>query len=396
MTNSRRNNEPISILLLGTQITVGGAQSVLLNQAQWFFDRGHRITGAFLYDKENLKAEWDKKFPFPIINVKARRHGANPVINGFLLLVGVFRLWKFIRRNKFDLILTYTPDSNIFGLFVAWFAGVPVRIGTNHGIIEGTPTWRRRLHGWIINHGLADYLIVVSEHLYNSSIEDENIRPDRLVIIPNGIEISRFKKTELKNLNRIRRELDINPHNFVYLSVGRLTEQKGHRYLLDAIPKVIAKYPDQLVFIIAGEGYLREDLERKARDLGIDHVVHFLGTRADIPDLLTLADVFVMPSLSEGLPLGLLEAMYTGLPVVASRVGGIETVITHGKNGILFPPEDIIALSSALIDIREDSTSRNYFGENNRDLIIREYTIDKMCSRYEALFIQLLHQEKTE
>jgi glycosyltransferase involved in cell wall biosynthesis len=396
MSDSGNKSELNSILLLGTQIAVGGAQRVLLSQAQWFYDKGYRVTTAFLYDKEKLSAEWMTNYPFPIVDLNARRHGANPIINGYLLLVGVYRLWQLIRQNKFNLIITYTPDSNIFGLFIAWFTGVSVRIGTNHGYIEGIPTWRRRLHGWIINHGLANCLIVVSKHLYQSSIEEEDIQPGRLVVIPNGIEINRLVRTNSKNLARIRRELDIDSDCFVYLSVGRLTEQKGHRYLLDAIPKVISKYPNQLVFIIAGEGYLSEKLEEKARDLNIDHVVNFLGSRSDIPDLLALADVFVMPSLSEGLPLALLEAMYVGLPVVASQVGGIKSIITHGENGYLVPPGNFDAISSALIDIRENYEARERFGNNNHTLIINEYTIDQMCSQYEDLFHQIFKQEKPE
>jgi glycosyltransferase involved in cell wall biosynthesis len=391
---SGNKKERISILFLGTQITVGGAQRVLLSQAKWFYDKGYQVATAFFYDKDNLKEAWKSEYPFPVIDLNGRRQGAGPVINLYFLIRGIFRLWRLIRSNKFDLIETFTPDSNLLGLSVAKLAGVHVRIGSYHGTIEGIPNWRMRLHGWIVNHGFAHCLVVVSEHVHQIAVEFENIRPDRMVVIPNGIDTTPFMDPNPEILSQLRKELGIKSDDFVYLSVGRVTQQKGYTYLLEAIPAVLTRFPECTVFIIAGEGYLREDLERKARNLGIDYGVHFLGTRSDIPELLTLSGVFVMPSLSEGLPLALLEAMCARLPIVASRVGGIESVIKHGENGYLLPPADAKTLSSALIEIREDDTARKRFSQNNRNLILKEYTIDKMCSQYENLFLRLHQQER--
>jgi glycosyltransferase involved in cell wall biosynthesis len=396
MNNSGNKKEQISILFLGTQMAVGGAQQVLLSQASWFFQRGYNVTAAFFYDKENLKNQWDSEYRFPVIDLNSRRQTADPIANMFFLIGGLIRLWSLIHRNKIDLIETFTPDSNLLGLFIARLAGVPVRIGSHHGYIEGAPNWRARLHGWMVNHGYAHCLVAVSEQVYRIAIEKEKIRPDRVRVILNGIDNIQNERPRTEILARLRTELGLNSHDFVYLSVGRVTLQKGHTYLLDAVPKVLDRYPENSVFIIAGEGHLRESLERKAADLGLSRVVKFLGTRSDIPDLLFLADVFVLPSLWEGLPLALLEAMSAGLPVVATRVEGVETVINDGENGYLLPPKDINALSFALIKIREDDTVREQFSERNRIKIRKEYTIDRMCAQYEELFLWIYQQEKSK
>jgi len=394
MSNSGNDNALRSILFLGTKIAVGGAQSVLLSQAQWFHNKGYNVIAAFLYDNENLKERWSSQYPFPVIDLNVRRPNAYPILNGCLFFRGLYRLWRLIQQNKIDLIETFTPDSNLYGLWIARLAGVPVRIGSHHGSIVGTPIWRARLHGWMINQGFAHCLVAVSEQVYRTAIEKEKIRPDQVMVIKNGIELWPIKEPIKEILTRLRAELGLRSGDFVYLSVGRVTSEKGHTYLLEAVPKVLAHYPDHTVFIIAGEGQLRRSLEEKAATLGINNVVHFLGSRTDIQDLLTLADVFVMPSLSEGLPLALLEAMSVGLPVVASRVGGIEAVVSHGENGYLFEPKDIEAISSALIKIREDDYARSQFGNANRELIAREYTIQRMCSKYETLFLQMHDREQ--
>ncbi len=118
-------------------------------------------------------------------------------------------------------------------------------------------------------------------------------------------------------------ELGLHPDGLLVLSVGRLTEQKGHIYLLEAIPGIIEQFPST-VFAIAGDGPLRAELEARAERLGISKSVHFLGMRSDVPALLQMAHIFALPSLWEGLPIALLEAMAAGLPVVATRVEGVE------------------------------------------------------------------------
>ncbi|MBM3126487.1 MAG: glycosyltransferase family 4 protein, partial [Chloroflexi bacterium] len=123
---------PLSILFLGTQIATGGAQKVLLDQARWFIDRGHTVTAAFIYDKEGLHKKWQEANAFPIICLCAFRAGAGALEKSLSVIRGLWSLWKLVYRERYDVIETFTLDSNVLGLPLAWWAGIPVRIATYH------------------------------------------------------------------------------------------------------------------------------------------------------------------------------------------------------------------------------------------------------------------------
>ena len=136
----------LSILLLGTQMATGGAQKVLLDQARWFHERGHKVSVIFLYDKEGLHEKWQAFTPVKIVNLKAFRGHGKGLENIFPFIKGLFSLWGFLRREKIDVIETFTHDSNMVALPIAWLARVPVRIATHHGVIEGFSRWRMFIH----------------------------------------------------------------------------------------------------------------------------------------------------------------------------------------------------------------------------------------------------------
>jgi len=370
-------------------MTVGGAQRVLFTHAEWFHENGYAVTAGFFYDKEDHKDEWTAAYPFPVVDLGGWKSGGNPVSNSFRLIAGLIRLWRLLRREKIDVIETFTPDSNLVGLCAARLAGVPVRIATHHGYIEGAGRLRKKAHGWLVNNDFAHCMVAVSERVRRIAIEEEGVQPERMKVIHNGIT----PVQPSDNLSQGKLALGLKPNDFVYITVGRLTIQKGHTYLLDAIPRLLERFPDNTVFLFAGEGHQRQILQAKTTRLGLESVVKFLGVRSDIPDLLSLSDVFVMPSLWEGLPLALLEAMSAGLPVVATRVEGVDAVITNGENGCLISPKDVDALSAALINIREDTAARQDYSIRNINLVHREFTIDRMCNHYKDLFLEIYQQE---
>ena len=172
----------------------------------------------------------------------------------------------------------------------------------------------------------------------------------------------------------------MDPQDKLVLTVGRLASPKGHTYLLDAIHKIRQQWT-QVRFVLAGDGPLRKELEAQAQQLGIQDHVRFLGKRDDVPDLLGIADLFVLPSISEGLPVALLEAMSTGLPVIATQLEGISSIQTLGHPDVpvylLVPPADSDALTDAIIRMLSDAVLRERYAEAGKELIMNEYTVEK-------------------
>src|SRR5688500_15559848 len=152
MNMKKNSNRRLSILLLGTQMATGGAQRVLLDQANWFRQHGHRVVVVFFYDKEGSLPKWKAISDFPIIDLKAFQTDKMWGRNAILLVKGLLSLWKLIKREKIDVIETFTHDSNILGLPLAWIARVPVRLASHHGVIDGFPRWRGVLHTLIVNY----------------------------------------------------------------------------------------------------------------------------------------------------------------------------------------------------------------------------------------------------
>ena len=307
------------------------------------------------------------------------------MLNFALLLRGLFRLGRLLRQERFSVVETFTPDSNLLGLPIAWLMGVPVRVGSHHGRIEDAPHWLEWLHGRLINSRVATALVAVSTRVKELAVTGEGIRPERVTLIPNGVSLPPTGAFSQEKIDQIRQALDIQTDVPVLISVGRLSRQKGHRYLLEAMPSVLERFP-QAVLLIVGDGPQRAELEQQAQGLGIDASVRFLGTRDDVYQLLAAADVFVLPSVSEGMPMALLEALGMGVAVVASNLTGIADVVEDGCHGLLTAPGKPDSLASAVIRLLEDDTLRANLSQNGRQLVRREYTVDRMCKRYEILF----------
>lgn len=361
-------------------MATGGAQKVLLDQAGWFHARGYKASAVFFYDRENLHERWQSQSAFPIVNLHAFKKSAGMVSNAFSLLGGLFHLWKLLRREKPQVVEMFTHDTNILVLPLAWLAGVPVRIPTHHGVIEGFPRWRERLHAWMVNQ-LSQGIVAVSELTRQKSVE-EGIRPDKVIVIPNGIV-----PVEAATLNRsaMRSELGVAEKEVVLISVGRLVYQKAHEYLVSAMPQVLNAMPNVKV-IVCGDGVLRVDLERQIHSLELENVFSLLGVQPNVAKYLAAADIFVLPSRWEGLPIALLEAMSAGLPVIATRVEGVDEVVQEGVQGLLVKPESVEDLAKAILQLSQDMEIRRRMGDASRLRVLEYYTIDRMCERYLQVF----------
>jgi glycosyltransferase involved in cell wall biosynthesis len=378
------NPKVVSILFLGSQMATGGGQEILFSQASWFNDQGYRVIAAFFYDREGLQTQWQARCDVPLLNLQGWEQGGG-WRNLFRLARALARLYRLIRKERFTIVETFTHHANLLGTPVAWLAGAPVRVASHHGRVENFSPPLIYLHRQVINRGIASDLVAVSERVRRAAVEQEHIRPERITVITNGINPQNQKPLLDVEKVSLRRSLGIEFSELLLLTVARLKPQKGHAYLLDAIPEIL-KAVSTARFVFAGDGPLREELQAQADSLGIEHAVRFLGVYTEIPQLLQTADVFVLPSLWEGLPVAMLEAMLAGVPVVASQVEGVEEVIQNGKNGLLVPPGDPATLSRALIQLLQDRETLARLGSAGKATVVEEYTAERMCRKYEELF----------
>jgi len=318
------------ILFLGTQMAIGGAQRMMLLQARWFHHHGYQMFAVFFYDKEGLQNRWQSEYAYPITHLNGWKFGASPFTNVFRLIRALWRLWFFLRKNDISVIETFTPHSDLWGLPMAWLARVPVRIGCFQGIIQRMPQWQAWIHARMINTPVATGLVCVSNQMTELALE-MGIKPEKVVTIPNAMDIPDLETEANLRAQRdsLRNELAVPAGSVLLITSGRLAREKGHTFLLQAIPEVLRVYPDA-IFALCGDGYLRADLEKQAYDLGIQENIRFLGIRHDMLALLRSADIYILSSLAEGLSLAMLEAMVARLPMVVTEVQGYLFLI--GKN----------------------------------------------------------------
>ncbi len=206
-------------------------------------------------------------------------------------------------------------------------------------------------------------------------------------LIPNGIPLKMFGfAPESRHMWRSRS--NFSEHDFLFVSVGRLDPVKNQGLLIEAFATGLSHYADTHL-LLAGDGILRDKLRGRVEALGMTNRVHFLGNRDDIPQLLSAANAFAFASSSEAAPLSVMEAVAAGLPVIGTRVGSVPEIVLDGQNGILVPPEDIRALASAMLRIREDASLRQRMSSSASKHALR-FDIRRTAQQYAKLYEQLL------
>ncbi|MCX7717534.1 MAG: glycosyltransferase family 4 protein [Candidatus Sumerlaeaceae bacterium] len=229
-------------------------------------------------------------------------------------------------------------------------------------------------------------IVCLSTAIVEQCASIRGVRRENLRLIPSASEAERFARN-IQARRRVRAEFALKDDHIVVILVGRLRPEKGHEVLLRAAPTILAANP-QVRFLLAGGGSMRSDLERLAATLCISEHCLFAGFREDVPDLLSAADIAVQPSLSEGLGTSVLEACAAGLPVVASRTGGIPDVILDSETGILVEPGSHDALASALIKCASDPVLRERLGSAGRKRVSEEFSPERLVERTLELYAE--------
>jgi glycosyltransferase involved in cell wall biosynthesis len=368
----------IHVLQLIDGLNIGGAETLLLELSSGLVRRGFR-----------LSIGYSTHGPFAGV-LKSR--GFNITRLPRLMKVDPF-LWaaiiRLVLRDPPHIVHTHLFKSDFHGRLAARLAGVPVIVSTLHSNDQWAKKWPLgALYGWTAHY--ADRVIAVSDDVRRFHLKYTGISEEKLETIENGINVERYSGQESAG-RALRREFGLDDSAPVFGIVGRLSPPKDHLTFLQSAALILKKAPHAR-FLVVGDGPLRQRLESLAGELGLTSAVIFTGFRKDIPAILSCLDVLVFTSLWEGLPVTLLEGMAAGLPVVATSVGGIPSVVLPGKTAFLVPPADPTAFADACLALASDSNLRRSFGRAGLEHVTFHYSLDRMLDKVTALYVKLLQQ----
>lgn len=301
-------------------------------------------------------------------------------------------LARHLVSEQITVMHAHSSKGALVGRLAAAMAHTPAAFFTAHNSIfyEEWPGWKINLFA-LAERFLArftDRIITVSDALKKDILNKEKIPAKQLTTIYNGIDMDSFNSNV--DTLAVRKSLGLPPLGQVVGTIARLAPQKGVTYFLRAA-SLLKDY--QVNFIVVGDGPLREQLERETVELGLQDRVTFAGQRDNIPAVLPVFDIFVLPSVTEGLPLTILEAMATARPVVATTVGGIPEVIQEGKNGLLVAPRDPEALAVALAGLLAERERAARMGAAGKSLVQERFTVASMVEKTVNLYLSVLEEK---
>jgi len=364
-------NHPAKILHLRASTSFGGAEKLMLS---CFKKMKQEDFSLFLLGIVKKKRENSS------IVEKARESG----IASFYLyyrwkfgIYSVFSLVSFLKKNQITIVHSHGYRENILVFFSSWLCDV-WKISTVHGWT--THGWRKRIDKIILKR--FDIITVPSEEIVDELIQ-AGIKKEKITLLRNVIDPEALEDRS-QSLS-FRKEFNIPQDMFTVTYIGRISPEKGLHYLLESASHVKEKIPG-IKIVIAGDGTELDILKNHVRKTGLENHVIFTGYREDVGSILRASDVFVNPSLTEGFPLSILEAMYCKVPVVATAVGGIPEIMKTGESGILIEPRNSEELADALVMLFKDSKARERISQNAYRIVTQEYLIDNYCIKLKEVY----------
>jgi glycosyltransferase involved in cell wall biosynthesis len=300
--------------------------------------------------------------------------------------LGLVRLARFLRRRRIDILHTHLFEPSVVGLLAGAAARTRTRILTRHYSDYHTrigKKWHVRLDRLCTR--MSRGVIAVSEHTADHLINMEGAPAEKIHVVLNGIDFDRAKISGPEARASLRREFGAED-GYLLLVVARLHEEKGHRYLFEALDEIKRRADRPVRLLVAGAGTYEAAYRDQVRALGCEESVSFLGFRKDSADLMAAADLVVLPSLAEAFGLVLTEALYIGTPVVATRVGGIPEIVDDGVDGILVPPANGEALADAIVGLLNNPDERRRMAGAGREKVLSKFCFEDMVRSYEAIY----------
>ncbi len=361
----------MNILYLSTHLNIGGISSYLLTLAPGMKHSGDNVylasSGGEL--SESFSRAGVKLIPIPIKTKKE----VHPKV-----LISMFKLAQLIREKDIDIIHAHTRVTQVLGCLLQKNTGIPF-ISTCHGFFKHRFS-RRLFPCW------GDKVIAISQPVKDHLIQDFAVSQERIRVVHNGVDVKRFKETAFLDKRKSRISLGLADGPVVGI-IARLSDVKGHTFLIRAMKGLSEKLPEVQLLIVGG-GKMFAQLQDLVGSLQIEDKVKFIPSVASTPQALAAMDLFVMPSLAEGLGLGLMEAMAAGLCVVGSSVGGIKDLIRDGQTGVLVPPKDTAQLQRVMLELLGDKQKRDHLGSAAASFIAECFSQEKMVQLTKEVYTE--------
>jgi glycosyltransferase involved in cell wall biosynthesis len=358
----------VNVALLLETDGPGGAEQVVAHLAEELASRGWAVTVLVPAAGEG----WvDARLKHSAVTVEA------VPLDGPLSLSATLAVAAVLRRTGAEVLHTHEFGQAMVGAVAARLAGIR-HVITMHGGRYFAERWRRRLL-LRLAIALSTAITAVSVPLAEELERSLHLRRGRVVRLPNGT------RPASGGPNGVRESLGIPANSPLLVAVGNLYPVKGHRHLLSALALLGDRSPP-VHLAIAGRGGEERTLRAQAQATALTDRVHLLGLRSDVGSLLHAADLFVHPSLAEGLPLAVLEAMFAERPIIATAVGGVPAALEEGKSGLLVPPGDPVALAQAIDRLLSDPERSGALGTRAAARARRDFSITQMADRYTALY----------
>jgi glycosyltransferase involved in cell wall biosynthesis len=331
---------------------------------------------------------------------EARRRGVQLIkIGGSNRFAQILRLRRLIRDLRPAVVHTSLFDADLAGRIAAIGLGVPVvtsLVNTAYDSARtrdpGVKRWKLAFYRWIDGltaRHLTSHFHAVSHAVKDSAISDLRLRPELITVVERGRDGTRFSIPSVSERETARAQERIPPEAFVFVTVGRHEYQKGQVHLLRAFARVAAAHRETRLLIVGREGHTTPELLTIVRELGLEERVTLTGHREDVPQLLRVADVFVFPSMYEGLGGALLEAMATGLPIIASDIAPLREATDGGQAGLLVRSGDPGAIAEGMERLYADETLRQHLGKAAREIFLARFQSDSANRRMGELLARV-------
>lgn len=316
--------------------------------------------------------------------------GVKPIIissSGSFNLIYLWKLIRTIKIKKIDIIHSHLLGSNVYCSVAGLFCNVPV-VSTFHGFVDAQKNDKLLKMKFRLTNWGSQKIVFVSQHLKRYFTLNTIVDDTKTEVIYNGIDLNKFKP---KKSRELRQKLGLHDNDLLIGAIGNIRKAKGYDILLKAAAKLKKNRPDcKFVVIGEGSGELFEDILNLKKELQLDDTVFFIGFRNNTPMLLNNFDIFVLPSTTEGFSISTIEAMACGIPVIVTKSGGPEEIVSHQYNGLLVPPSDPVALASSISNLSNNkSVAQRY--KNNALLAVQEnFSISRVVNSYSEQYNKII------